>query len=62
MNDGLLWSLVTVGGPILLAAALLWAILHNRTSRRQHDATERATDRLYAAEDRARDRGDDEAP
>ena len=56
---GDLWSLVTVLGPILLAAAIVWAIMRNR----KHDApediarTDAATHRLYDqidAEDHAR--------
>lgn len=60
--DGLFWSVVTIAGPFVLAIVLLWAVLRNRTSRRQRDVTERATGRLYAAEDKSRDRADDAAP
>ena len=56
---GGLWSVLTILAPIALAAVLLWATLHNRTSRAQKRQTEEATRRLYEeqnAEDAARDR------
>jgi len=27
------WSLITIGGPVILALGLLWAMLNNRRSR-----------------------------
>ena len=47
---GGLWGVMTILGPIVLAAVLLWAILHNRTSKRQKDRTEDATRRNYDAQ------------
>jgi len=39
-----LWSLLTVVGPILLLAVLLWAVLRNRASTpREVERTEHAT-------------------
>ena len=38
------WSLLTIIGPILLAAAIAWALLRNRKlSKGDLDRTERAT-------------------
>lgn len=44
-----LWGVITVIGPILLAAALFWALLRNRQqrSRRSIEQTEKATRQLY---------------
>jgi len=48
------WMLVVVGGPILLAAAFIWALLNNRRrSAAQKARTEDATRELYRQEDRA---------
>jgi hypothetical protein len=55
-GDGL-WSFVVIAGPIILVAALLFAILRNRRSRHEEARTEDATRTLYkeqSAEDRAR--------
>ena len=55
---GGLWSVMTILGPIVLAAVLLWAILHNRTSKRRKDRTEDATREIYdeqSAEDTRRE-------
>lgn len=50
---GNLWSLATFLGPILLAAAILWAIARNRRQRPGEIArSERATHELYEREDR----------
>ena len=49
---GSLWSLLTVLGPILLGAILLWAVLSNRRSKAQNDRTEAATHDLYKNIDR----------
>ena len=50
---GSLWGLMTIVGPIVLAAVLLWAIFHNKGSKSQVDRTEDATRRLYDEQDRA---------
>lgn len=47
MDTGALWGIATIVGPILLAAALLWAMLHNRGSKRDVQRTEDATRRMY---------------
>ncbi|WP_157084615.1 hypothetical protein [Sphingomonas pituitosa] len=44
-------GLMVIIGPIVLAAALIWAIARNRTSKRQLDETEAATRRNYDAQD-----------
>lgn len=49
---GGLWSVMTILGPIVLAAVLLWAILHNRTSKRQKQRTEEATREMYDAQNK----------
>ena len=51
-----IWGFVVVIGPILLAAAIGWAMLHNRQSRRQFRRTEQATRDLYREEDAANKR------
>jgi hypothetical protein len=57
---GNLWSLLTIVGPFLLAAALVYALMRNRKRDTPGDIarTEAATHRLYDredAEDHARD-------
>lgn len=47
-----LWSLLTILGPILLAVVLIWAMLHNRRSKRANDRTEVATSANYDEQDR----------
>jgi hypothetical protein len=41
----------TIAGAVLLAGVIIWAMLHNKQSRRQHDRTEAATHELYQEED-----------
>jgi hypothetical protein len=50
-----LYALLNIVGPLLLGAVLLWAILRNRTSRRERERTEQATKEMYRAQD-AKDR------
>ncbi|GGO92598.1 hypothetical protein [Stakelama pacifica] len=52
MDLGSLWGVMTILGPILLAAVIIWAILHNRTSREQDAHTEAATQRMYDEQER----------
>lgn len=52
MDNGWLWGIMTIGGPILLGLVLIWAIVNNRRSRGEVDRTERATARLYEEQDR----------
>lgn len=49
--DATLQSLMIIVGPILLAAAILWAILHERGSRTEIQRTEDATREMYDAQD-----------
>jgi hypothetical protein len=51
-------GIMVVVGPILLAAAIAWAIFHNRGTPREIAETEEATRKMYDEqnrEDRARD-------
>ncbi|WP_174278691.1 hypothetical protein [Sphingomonas bacterium] len=46
-----IWGVLVIVGPILLAAAIAWAALNNRQSKRAERRTEDATRELYQAED-----------
>ncbi len=46
-----IWGILIIVGPIVLAAAIIWAMLHNRQARSAERRTEDATHRLYEAED-----------
>ncbi len=50
MDSGL-QSLMVIVGPILLAAAIAFAIFNNRRSRAAEDRTEQATRRMYEEQD-----------
>ena len=52
MDLGSLWGVLTVVGPILLAAIIIWAILNNRRSPSDEAHTEAATRRMYDEQDR----------
>ncbi len=54
-----LFSLMTILGPLLLAAVLLWAVLRRNQSR-DPGFTEKKTDDLYAEEEQRRREGTDE--
>ncbi|WP_260596726.1 hypothetical protein [Sphingomonas endolithica] len=55
-----IWGFVIIGGPILLAGALIWAMTHNRLSKRQQRESEGATKQLYAEQaEQDRERGTD---
>ena len=57
MDLGSLWGLMTVVGPIVLIAALAYAMLRNRTTPEQDRRTEAATAAQYdraSAEDDAK--------
>jgi hypothetical protein len=58
---GFNWALLKFVGPIVLLAAIAWAILRNRASRRSETVTEDATRRLYREEDQRERHGDDGA-
>lgn len=47
-----LYSLLTILGPVLLVLALIWAMRHNRRSKRANDRTEAATAANYDEQDR----------
>jgi hypothetical protein len=49
---GAQWGLLTIIGPIVLAAAILWAMLHNRGSKREVERTEEATREMYDQQNR----------
>lgn len=54
------WGIVTIIGPLLLAAVLLWALLRNRkVSKSDVDRTEQGTRDLYREEEEKRLSGDD---
>ena len=43
-----LYGIITIAGPILLAAVMFWAMIKNKQrSQRQKDLTEKATRDLY---------------
>jgi hypothetical protein len=55
--DGKFWSIVTIAGPIILLAVIIWVVVRSR--RRQpgeppEQITERATEQVYKEEERAR--------
>lgn len=52
-----MWAFVIIGGPILLAGALLWGRLANRAERSDQARTGAATRRVYSAEDSGRPQG-----
>jgi len=54
------WAILNILGPLLLGAAILWALLRNRKSTpEERERTEQATRDLYREED-AIHRGEDE--
>ncbi len=54
------WGIMTIIGPLLLAAVLLWALLRNRkTSKRDVDRSEQGAHDLYEKEEEKRRSGDD---
>jgi len=61
MDISSLYGLMTILGPILLLAVLLWAVLRNRRSKAAERHSEAATRDLYKdidREDKAAKRGD----
>lgn len=46
------WTLVTIVGPILLLAVMIYAFTRNKKSKIDPEVTERATRENYAAEQR----------
>jgi hypothetical protein len=57
-----LWPIITIGGPILLIAALAWAIWRNKQSPIPRGVTEAGTREVYAQEERLRREGKDDIP
>jgi hypothetical protein len=57
---GVGWGLQTIVGGFILAAVLLWAVLRNKTSKVDVDASERGTHDLYDQEEASRRRDDGE--
>ena len=54
------WGIITIVGPLLLAAVLLWVLLRNRKAgKRDNDRTEQGTRDLYREEEEKRRSGDD---
>lgn len=49
-SGGGLWGVMTILGPIILAAVILWAIFNNRTTKREKERTEEATREMYDAQ------------
>lgn len=58
MFEGSLAGLMVIVGPLVLLAALAWAVLHNRRSRGQEQRTEQATRDLYKEQGRADSAGE----
>lgn len=52
-SGGFSWSMLTIVGPLVLAAVILWAVLRNRSKTDDIRRTEDATHRLYEEEERA---------
>lgn len=59
---GILWFAIKFIGPVVLLAALAWAIWRNKKSTIPESVTENATRRLYAEEDRRERAGSDGEP
>jgi hypothetical protein len=55
------WAILTIVGPLLLAAMILWALLRNRKAKTGNEVerSERATHDLYDAEETARRESDE---
>jgi hypothetical protein len=54
------WGIITILGPLLLGAVILWALLRNRRAGPADiDKTEQGTREVYREEEEARRRGDD---
>ncbi len=47
------WGFAVIVGPLLLAAAIIWAMLNNRQTRAGERRTEEATSELYKEQDAA---------
>ncbi|MEO6433244.1 MAG: hypothetical protein ABIO29_04615 [Sphingomicrobium sp.] len=60
---GFNWSIMTIIGPILLLAVVIYAVLRNRSAGKSTSTprTEDATENLYAEEESRRRAGTDDA-
>ena len=56
--SGGFWGLITVIGPIVLIAVLIFAVLRNRATRSEERRTEAGTRELYREEDKHTQRDD----
>ena len=56
-SSGFNWTLLTIVGPAILAIAILWAVLRNRTSRDTDARSEEGTRRVYEQEEAERRQG-----
>ena len=61
-SGGFDWMLLTVVGALVLAAAIAFAALRNRSERQPVEKSEEATRRLYEEEDRAHKGESDNVP
>lgn len=59
---GFNWSLLTIAGVLVLAAAMVWAALRNRSSQGRIEDSEEATRRLYEEEEREHHGESDHVP
>ena len=50
------WNLVTLLGPIVLLAVIIWAVMRNKKSRIDQRTTEEGTRRVYEEEQRIHER------
>ena len=51
-SGGFNWTLLNIIGPVILLAAIAWALLRNRRSRRTDERSDAATRRVYEEEER----------
>ena len=61
-SGGFSWALLNIVGPIVLLAAIAWAVLRNRSSRGTKQESEDATRRVYDEEERAHRGESDNVP
>ncbi len=52
-TGGGIWSILTIVGPLVLLAALAWAVMNNRRKPRDIARTEEATRANYDRQERA---------
>jgi hypothetical protein len=50
------WTLVTILGPIILLAVMIWAFTRNKKSKIDPEVTDRATHEIYKEEQRIHER------